>query len=84
MELSKNFSTDSKHEELVYKKHAQQFYTYKLKGIVIHTGSADAGHYYSYIKTKSNNQEEKWLEFNDMKVVDFKASDIETECFGGK
>jgi len=51
---------------------------------VIHTGTADAGHYYSYIKTKTTNKEEKWLEFNDTTVSEFKPSSIEKECFGGK
>ena len=26
------------------------YYNYKLKGVVIHMGNADAGHYYSYIE----------------------------------
>lgn len=41
---------------------------YNLKGIIIHQGDADAGHYYSYVKTKDG-----WLMFNDVKCS------IETE-----
>ena len=47
----------------------------------MHTGSADSGHYYSYIniindviqrnKDKNLKFEEKWLEFNDSFIRDF-------------
>lgn len=36
---------------------------YKLAGMLVHSGSAESGHYYSYIKIG-----EQWFEFND-KVV---------------
>lgn len=45
-------------------------YDYELVGIVVHTGTADLGHYYSYIKDKSDNK--KWLEFNDSSIRSFK------------
>lgn len=32
------------------KLHPDAYYKYKLKGIVIHMGTADFGHYYSFIK----------------------------------
>jgi ubiquitin C-terminal hydrolase len=37
------------------------YYDYKLRGIVVHYGSAEAGHYYSYIK----DEKKQWHEFND-------------------
>lgn len=65
----------------------EDYYKYKLCGVVVHTGSADAGHYYSYINTnrKSNylllsiyiephaKQEgnDVWLEFNDSHIRSF-------------
>ena len=55
-------------------------YDYRLKGIVIHYGSADFGHYYSYIK----ETDVKWIEFNDERVREFDPRDIELECFGGE
>ena len=55
-------------------------YDYKLKGIVVHIGSAEYGHYFSYIKV-ANNQ---WLEFNDERVREFDPDDIASECFGGE
>ena len=55
---------------------ADENYEYKLVGVVVHMGTADAGHYISYINinrgTKSEDNPEwlktendKWLEFND-------------------
>lgn len=52
---------------------------YKLKGVVNHTGTAEGGHYYSYIKTN----EDTWCEFNDSIVKMFDPKDLEKECFGG-
>jgi ubiquitin C-terminal hydrolase len=63
-----------------------------LAGIVVHTGTADYGHYYSYLDTNrekefisssGKNVDEKWLEFNDSRVTEFNSSNIENECFGG-
>ena len=31
-----------------------------------------------------NTEKEKWLEFNDSSVRDFKFSTLENECFGGE
>lgn len=28
---------------------AEEYFQYKLRGVVVHTGSADSGHYYSFI-----------------------------------
>jgi len=30
--------------------HHPDYYNYELVGIVVHSGTADSGHYYSYIK----------------------------------
>ena len=59
--------------------HDKGYYEYKLKGVVNHTGSAEAGHYYSFI----NLDGKKWLEFNDSTIKDFDARMLEQECFGG-
>jgi ubiquitin C-terminal hydrolase len=44
---------------------------YSLKGIVIHAGTSESGHYYSLIK--ENND---WYKFNDQTVSLFNISDI--------
>ncbi|XP_067939467.1 ubiquitin carboxyl-terminal hydrolase 24-like [Watersipora subatra] len=64
---------------------------YELVGIVVHTGQASAGHYYSFIKDRrgshmSNESHGKWFKFNDTTVEEFDLTPdtIATECFGGR
>ena len=52
---------------------------YKLRGTVIHSGTADGGHYYSFIKDK-----EQWYSFNDEFVEPIDQSKVEEEGFGGE
>jgi len=73
-----------------YKHHPKEYYEYKLAGVVVHVGVADAGHYYSYINTnrgdpskKDPSKSDRWLEFNDSSIRDFDTKNIESECFGG-
>lgn len=54
-------------------------YQYDLTGVIIHTGTTERGHYYSFTK-KDNSQ---WLEFNDTNVSPFNIEDLEDEAFGG-
>lgn len=56
----------------------EEYYQYSLRGIIIHLGSAEAGHYYSYIKT----EEQGWVEFNDTAVDPFDPANIPHEAFG--
>ncbi|CAD8066392.1 unnamed protein product [Paramecium primaurelia] len=58
----------------------QSYYQYKLKGVVVHKGTAQYGHYYSLINTK----DEKWLKFNDSVIEDFDIKRLPHECYGGK
>lgn len=64
---------------------------YELVGMVVHTGQASAGHYYSFIKDrrgspKSNESYGKWYKFNDTTVEEFSMTEeaMATECFGGR
>lgn len=64
-----------------------EHYEYKLIGVTVHTGTADGGHYYSFIKERSNpntQQQDRWFLFNDAEVKQFDPSQIEAECFGGE
>jgi hypothetical protein len=40
------------------------YYHYELTGIVVHTGTTDSGHYYSYIKESSEDATERYLRDN--------------------
>lgn len=59
----------------------EEYYQYKLKGVVIHMGEANAGHYYSYIQDRDS---ESWFEFNDSRVSKFDIADLDDKCFGGE
>lgn len=72
-------------------------YEYKLVGVNVHSGSANAGHYWSYINTvrgleeKNGNDptwadtdKDQWMEFNDSTVKDYKFENLKEECFGDK
>jgi len=62
-------------------------YEYDLSGIIVHIGTAESGHYYSFIKERNAqhdpNYQEKWLCFNDKTVEPFDPSEIPEQCYGG-
>ena len=81
----KNLTTADLNEEqrqILEKQIPDKYYDYKLKGTVIHLGTADQGHYYSFIQDRENSST-KWYEFNDVQVKDFDYNDIPHEAFGG-
>ena len=59
-------------------------YEYKLVGVLVHAGVAQGGHYYSFIRDRNPDADEKWYRFDDEDVTVFNPAAIETECFGGK
>lgn len=61
-------------------------YRYELVGVTVHTGTADGGHYYSFIKERNKSvlQHDRWFLFNDAEVKPFDPSQIAAECFGGE
>ena len=63
------------------------YYEYELVGVLIHSGSAHSGHYYSYIRERvpaDEGSEPKWYEFNDRNVTSFSSEDLPYQAFGGK
>jgi len=64
-----------------------EYYEFHLVGIVVHQGSADSGHYYSFVKERvplDSSREAMWFEFNDTNVAPFSVDHIPYECFGGE
>ncbi|KAH7041162.1 uncharacterized protein B0I36DRAFT_235736 [Microdochium trichocladiopsis] len=58
---------------------------FELVGVLVHSGSAESGHYYSFIRERSNaGSAQKWVEFNDDLVTDWDPSMMEDACFGGQ
>ena len=59
---------------------------YELNGIVVHSGQASGGHYYSFILHK-NGLHKKWYKFDDGDVNEWKLDEDEemrNQCFGGE
>lgn len=64
-ELMKEIEEESHHQSLQQEIHtllAKGPYVYELYSIMIHSGGALGGHYYSYIKSFENN---RWYCFDD-------------------
>ncbi|KAK1340051.1 hypothetical protein QTO34_018615 [Cnephaeus nilssonii] len=59
---------------------------YELVGVIVHSGQAHAGHYYSFIKDRRGCGKGKWYKFNDTVIEEFDLNDetLEYECFGGE
>ncbi|EON64461.1 hypothetical protein W97_03693 [Coniosporium apollinis CBS 100218] len=56
---------------------------FELVGALVHTGSIDSGHYFSYIRVRPGASPETWLEFNDDIVREFDPKFIPDLCYGG-
>lgn len=59
---------------------------YELIGVTVHTGNADGGHYYCFIRDCEDQSTDKprWYLFNDAEVKQFDDSHIGAECYGGE
>ena len=82
----KNISVDDLNDDDRHKlenKIPENYYKYKLKGIVVHYGTADQGHYYTFIQGR-DKKDQGWLEFNDTLVSEFDPSQIPDEAYGGE
>ena len=68
---------------------------YSLRGMVVHSGQASGGHYYSYIRShqvpgggeSSSGKELHWYKFDDGDVTEVKMDDdeeLKAQCYGGE
>ena len=79
--------------------HPLDHYQYKLVGVVVHSGTAFAGHYYSYIREREAPPGahvdddaapgeakigERWHVYDDQRVEPYDVSCLEADTFGGK
>jgi ubiquitin carboxyl-terminal hydrolase 34 len=71
-------------------------YEYKLVGVNVHSGTANAGHYWSFINTKRGAAEpdeddpewgrtdnDPWMKFNDSTVSEYNVEKLKDDCYGG-
>ena len=59
---------------------------YELEGVLVHSGTADTGHYYSFAldRVAKSRGLTRWCEFNDKVIKPFNVdTNLEQECFGG-
>lgn len=78
--LTYEMLTDEKDREIYNFTLPDIYYKYKLKGVVVHYGTTEGGHYYSFIKHRECN---KWYEFNDTVVRDYDLANLPEDTFGG-
>lgn len=59
---------------------------FELVGILVHAGTTDSGHYYSYVRERPCEPENssQWVEFNDRDVSAFTPERIPDQAFGGE
>jgi len=58
---------------------------FELAGVLVHTGTAETGHYYSYMRLPYDDHQGRaaWAEFNDTEVTSFDYNRMADSCFGG-
>lgn len=58
---------------------------FELVGVIVHTGTADSGHYYSFTRQRPSSKEKSdaWVQFNDSEVTTFDLDTLKENCFGG-
>lgn len=50
---------------------------YRLRGVVVHSGEANGGHYYSFIADNKEDGRQQWYQFDDTDVLAWDYSDSE-------
>ncbi|CAK7274619.1 hypothetical protein SEPCBS119000_006265 [Sporothrix epigloea] len=71
-------------EQLSSPSEKQTLDIFELVGVLVHSGTAESGHYYSYIRERPSSKEnEAWFEFNDDTVSPWDHAQMESMCFGG-
>ncbi|KAI1265200.1 hypothetical protein F5Y18DRAFT_387741 [Xylariaceae sp. FL1019] len=57
---------------------------FELVGILVHSGTAETGHYYSFTREHpTSSKTPSWVEFNDETVNRWDPLHMENACFGG-
>lgn len=51
---------------------------FELGGVVMHTGNANSGHYYAYLRDAG--EKDRWYKFNDTSVCSWDVKNLEEDC----
>ncbi|XP_047523488.1 probable ubiquitin carboxyl-terminal hydrolase FAF [Pieris napi] len=60
---------------------------YELSGIVVHSGQASGGHYFSYVLLRDTGSAGRWVKLDDGEVSECAMHDddeMKAQCFGGE
>ena len=57
------------------------YYQYTLSGVLVHTGTCNSGHYYSFVKDRTADG--GWWSCNDTNVEVLNVDSIKESCYGG-
>ena len=74
---TKNYTVNKDNDEIPL-----EYFDYDLLGIIIHSGTAQYGHYYSCIKEETKNYLKNWLKFNDSNVTNEEYEKIINDAYG--
>lgn len=74
----KEFCIKDKEEEAI----DEEDYKYKLMGIIIHSGNAQGGHYFSFIDSRLDKNKQTWFKFNDSEVTEEYLLNLKNVAFG--
>lgn len=57
---------------------------FELVGVLVHSGTAESGHYYSFIRERTSADDQpRWFEFNDDNVSLWDSRNMSNQTFGG-
>ena len=60
------------------------YFDYELIGVLIHSGTAQYGHYYSIIYSEEKDSFGKWYKFNDTSVTEINYDMMITDAYGSE
>jgi ubiquitin C-terminal hydrolase len=67
-------------------EYPESYFKYQLNGVVVHMGSADSGHYYSFVRDREKTgvpEDKRWYEFNDTQVTFSDINSVINDGYGG-
>ena len=74
-------NSDSKDADTATPVQPASYYHYSLSGVLVHTGTCNSGHYYSFVKDRSRDG--GWWSCNDTNVDVLNVESIKESCYGG-